>query len=241
MNAMSPEDVAEILGRPAPTLMYRFNEASGATELISGSANLTDSGTPTKQAIDPILGNNLVTEFESNDDSMVAAASSTGEVTAGETLSVMWVGRLKFSHTGSANIASKTSTAFPWPGWTLYSHDNGGGGPSGSISFIVGTDTTLQSMNVLADHGLKPQTILGTRSVTSNLRGLWTREGSVTSIISTLTGSMENTEVLSVGKSTLITSPSFMVTGVLMIWIGSNGDNMGESDRLAIAKALKFE
>ena len=51
-------EVATILGKPAPSLMYRYNEASGATELVGtvASADLADVATPAKQEASSVLG-----------------------------------------------------------------------------------------------------------------------------------------------------------------------------------------
>ena len=241
VDNLTPDDVAGLLGKPAPTYMWRGNDASGATELVSGSDNLSDVDTPIKSGQDTLLYNAVITEFDSVSDGMIASTGSVADATT-DTVTVMWIGRLEESATEFKNILQKREGIGEGSGnslgWEITTFTQG------HIGWFIDSTTGTQSNNVEVDHGtINPQVFLATRSVTDDVSGLWTREGSSTSTVGA-GGSVSNNISMSVGADKVgvkNTDAMLATCGVIMIWIGPNGDGFTEADRLIIAKALRFE
>ncbi len=233
LNTLSPEDIAAITGKAAPTLMYRGGDASGATELVAGTDNLTDTGTPTKEVSDSRLGG-LTTVFGHNTtEGMDAASSTVGDIGVETITGLVIVAFDTIPTSGTYTIFGKRTSAAGNQGWELTIDATG-------PRWVIDEAAGVTSRQVAVDHGtVNPQVILFKRSITDNESGLWTREGSSTGTDGS-GQTLTNSDVMTFGDSALRNAAGFAL-GAGMLWIGSDGDGFGESDRLAVAQALGYE
>ena len=231
-DTMTPADVASIMGTSAPSLMWRGSDSSGATELVSGIANLTDAGTPTHSVSDSTLGGTVTTFDTGSTDALVAALATVGDITTG-TITIMWIGRLLTTAAGDRSIASKRGGAGS-RGWELITQ------ATGQMRLITSGPGGATIHTVAIDHGTaNAQVVIAKRSPTDNEVGLWTREGSHTSAHLTGSNDLTNTTAMAIGAQRL--SSQGMSTGVLCVWLGADGDGINNSHRLLMAQYLGYE
>lgn len=241
IDAIVPADIAEILNKPAPTLMWRGTDVSGAEELVTGleANNLLDVGTPVKESKTPVLRNALVTKFDSDTDAMVTQSNTVADSTT-NTITIMWIGSLNALSVDYENIVQKRDLSAPNYGWDITTW--GGGGTDGVLAFVVITPTGSISKDIIIEHSTSlPQVVLATRSITDDVCSIWSRHGSSEGAASAVSGTLTNTAILSIGDGSIAAKAARMSTGLLMIWIGSDGDGFTEEDRAKVEFALGFE
>lgn len=235
-QTLTPAQVAAITGEAAPTLMWRMNEATGATELVSGTDNLTEVATPSREVADSALGG-LVTEFSlGSTDALVSAGSSVGDVGA-ETVTLIVGCRLTDNLNGGTKaIMGNRSNVSPYNGYQLAAR-------LGYFKWTCDGPTYNPVREIAIDHGtVNPQMVCATRSTAGTPHsGIWSREGSQDSAASTGTDTLTNSELFSIGDDPFGVSAGVNVA-VAMLWIGTDGDfsDYGAA-RLALAEALGWE
>jgi hypothetical protein len=218
--------LAPLLG--APDLMYRGNDASGSTELVAGTDNLTDAATPAKEVYDAVFDMDT-TQFSSlSTDAMVAASNAVADATTGNIV-VIHICRLMSIVTSTYNLVGKRDNGSPYRGWEMVSPVDG------SIQVTVSTSLGAYSRIVAGPHSTTDaQTIMFKRDSAES--GLLTREGST--LAAPNGGSLTNPSTFAIGRQrTAAREQSFACT---MIWL-SPPDGVGETQRLAIAQGLGFE
>lgn len=228
LATVTPADIAAITGKPSPTLMYRGNDATGATELVAGTDNLTDVGT-VKLVADAALGVDT-TEFNSALDAMVAAASGVADVGA-ETITIVLIKRMVTKPTGSQSLVSKRDPSSPNNGFELSSFQ-------GQIQWACDSSSGTIINAISVDHGeVNPQTILATREFGTDRQAVFSREGTASS--TRYAETLSNAANFAIGRQRLGTA--FFDFALCCIWIGTDGDGYGETERLAIAQAMGLE
>ncbi len=228
-DALTPAIIAALTAEAQPTLMWLGKNPSGADELVVGTDDLADLGTPTKQVADAILGG-TTTEFTGNSgDRMIAASNAVADITT-NTITMMWIGRfLGFANLGA--FAGKRDPAAQ--GWTLLANT------FGHVSWTCDGPGSIVTRAIAVNHGTaNAQVILCTRSGVNNVQSLWSREGSSegTRVSETLTSAIPFT--IGLGRQVA----AFQRTSACMLWIGTDGDfSAFETSRAAVAQALGYE
>lgn len=228
LATLTPAQVATILGSAEPTLMWRYDEASGATELVSGTLNLADAGSPSKQVSSTALGADT-TEFTAGSSTERMANATAADVGTG-TISVIHIHERITAGNIRALVGKRSSAAGNY-GWEFYLRTTG---------HTVDYDgvTTAVSLTNTTDHGTgNAEVTLTKQSPTDNECGVWTRLASTTSVAAT--GSLTNTREFSVGDG--FRSADGSRSGMTLVWLGSGGDGFGETERSALAVALGYE
>lgn len=224
----TPADIAAIVG-VAPDLMWRYDEAADATELVSGADNLTDQFSPTKQVVSAALGGILTTSTSENSSSerMDAASGSVAEAGAG-TITIIHIYELHTAPGGNRQILGKRGTY----GYEIFVNS------SGHVRAVFDTTTSAPVPTVASDHGTgNAETVLIKRSETDNEAALFTRLGS--SVLSAPGGDMTDAEEFSVGRDSR--NAAGARHAMTMIWLGANGNGFGETERSAVATAFGLE
>lgn len=228
---LTPADVAAILapfGRVAPDVMLRYDETSGATELVAGVDNLTDLFGPTKQVASPAFGGALSTQVADASSSRMDAASGSVLEAGTGTITIIHLYELTAAPGGNRQIFGKRGVL----GYEVFVNT------SGHVRAVYDSSLAAPVPTVAADHGFgNAEVILAKRSETDNESGLWTRLGN--SVLAAPGGTMADSEEFSVGKDSRSAAPARHV--MTLAWLGANGDGFGEAERYAIAVAIGTE
>lgn len=228
IDTLTPAQIATITGKPEPTLMWLGGDAAGADELVVGTDDLSDVASPSKQVNSATLGG-LVTEFTGTTQSMDAAGSGVADVGA-ETFTWVYIGAPD-APVSTYQLFGKRGGPSLF-GYEVRMYANG------RIDQIVDSASGVRSNLITSDHGSgNAHVLLGTRESTANNQAVYSREGSASS--ARYNETLSNPDVLSICQGRL--SGVLGEFGAFMVWIGTDGDGFGESDRLAIAEALGYE
>jgi hypothetical protein len=221
---LTPAFVDGILG-VTPDLMYRYDEASGATELVAGLLNLTDSGSPSKQVTSTALGT-LTAQY---------TAGSSTERTAHPTAADVGTGSVAFIHVyeritagNFRGLFGKRTSATGNAGYEMKMRTAG---------FTMDYDgaTTAKALTNTTDHGTgNAEVILTKQSPTDNESGVWTRLVAVTSTAAT--GSLSNSREFSIGDGFSLADGSRHA--LTLIFFDAKADGMGATTRSTFATAL---
>lgn len=225
---ITPAEVATILGEAAPNWMWRYDEASGATELVAGSDNLVDAFGPTKEVASAALGGVLTTEVADASSSRMDAASSTVAEAGTNTIVIIHVYELHDVPGGNRQIFGKRGVL----GYEVFVNT------SGHVRAVFDTSLSAPVPTVASDHGTgNAEVILAKCSTSDNEAGIYTRLGS--SVLAAPGGDMTDAEVLSIGKDSRSAAPARHA--LTCAWVGTNGNGFGETQRSALAVALGLE
>ena len=229
LGALTPANaaaLAPLLG--TPDLMYRGNDATGSTELVSGVDNLTDVATPAKEVFDAVLDMNT-TQFSSlSTDAMVAASGAVADVTTGNIV-IIHIFRLMSIVTSTYSIYGKRDAGAPNYGYELHSP------LAGSLQFTIDTSLGSYSRVVAGPHATTEiQTTLAKRDSVQS--GLFTRHGNAVGAPNG--GTMTNTSIFAIGRQR--SAAREQSHGVTMIWL-TPPDGAGETERLAFGQAVGGE
>lgn len=209
------QELADIMSVVKPTLMWYGGDASGATELVSGSANLSDSDAPAKQQTDHnFAAGTLTTEMLGANDRLVASTSSVADVGL-VPVACLLVGQL-VSVSASLSLCSKRDGSAPNNGFDLFAN-------SGNvISLVVDSASGATTKTVSADHGTSaPFSVFWYRKITANELNLHTNKGNSTG--GRFAETITNSDTFSVGKSTLRDSALFHFA-LCAMWIDEGED-----------------
>jgi hypothetical protein len=234
---LTPAQVATILGKAAPTLMYRFDEASGATELVSGTDNWSDINTPDKQVASAVLGTDTTEPTYNSADACAAADSTVGQ-SGTSTLTGILIYETTNAPGLNLLLCQKRYGSAPNEGWEVYTNS------SGHLIFALDNGGTTQQQTIASDHGTaSAEVVLWTNSQTDDVAGIWSRLDS--SVSTALTGDFTGSGRMGIGGGAGIGSIGRSASGarhaLLLFWIGSDGDGFDDSDRVALAQALELE
>jgi len=213
----------------APTLMWDCTVASGADELITGTDDLSDKNSPTKQLTDATLGAD-VTQIDADSEEMEAASSSVADITT-NSFALLWVGRFDTTATGNRSVVGKRA------GWPLNGYEFNA--PTANyVTFTCGDGTTNSTVSVNVDHGTtNAQVVLMLYDATANSLEIYSREGSSTNGVTF--GSITSTQLFSIGKNR---QPSARYrTGMVALWDTSAAESLGETERSNLATFLGYE
>ena len=234
IDTLTPAQIATITGQAAPTLMWLGKDASGATELVAGTDNLTDEGGGILKEVDDATLGGLTTQFVGTTDLLTAAGSGVADIGV-ETMTIILID--KFPATATGQVISKRDTSFPNNGYEIISLAT-----TGNMAFYTDSASGQKGNTIVGDHMTgDAQVIAVTRQSGANLQGIWSRIGSSTGTRNNQT--MTNAVPLKIGRQTYNTTPANFCA--CMIWIGTDGDFGAAADfvaaRSAIAVALGYE
>lgn len=213
-----------------PMLMWGGREASGATEIITGTDDLSDVGAPSKEVADPNLDATVTTFSDNTAESMDAASNTVADV-GNETITVLWIGR--FLAEGAAlQLMGKRDPAGSNIGYELVK------AAGGFVEWNVDTLFGLVTRSVEIDHGIiNPQVILATHSFANDVQSLWTLDGADEGTRTQET--MTNTATFAMGSQRVNAAGSNFALGA--VWIGTDGDNLNNTHRFNLAEWLSYE
>lgn len=223
LSTLTPADVATILGKPTPTLMYRFDEASGATELVGvvASADMVDVNTPDKEVASAALEITTTSPTFNSSDACAAAASGIGDVS---TQSLTGILLLEFGTGVFANqgIVQKREPATGNEGWEIYEQS-----ANSYVSYVCDSDTTISSQTISVDHGSgDAEFIQWTNDRANNKSGVYTSKGSSES--TAVTGDMTSSARLGIGSGISVSgigrSAADFKAGLLLFWDSSDAE-----------------
>jgi len=229
IDTITPAQIASILGKPEPTLMWRGSDSSGATELVTGTDHLVDVGTVIHNTTDATLGGVIADLDTAASDALNTSSSTVADIGA-ETVTIMHICRPTLY--GTTNLFTKRDAGAPNIGYEIFNLS------SGAMYWVCDSASGSKTNAVTVAHGTtNAQTILVTRESTANNQAIYTREGSAAA--SRFDQSLVNTTTFKIGKGRLnATTQKF---GMCAIWIGTDGDGFGETERLALAQAFGYE
>ena len=229
LDTLTPADIATITGMPTPTGMIDCGVASGAEDLV-GTDDLTDlTGFEDKEVVDATLGGET-TGLATNTRGMVAASSAVLDIGA-ETITGIWIGRYT-SHVSTTYTLGKRDAGGTNAGWEIYNIS------LGHVVCVADSATGATTRTISVEHATTDAQVIGfTRSIANNVHSVWSREGSAegTRLAETLT----NTAIFAIGKGRL--AATLARHGKFIWWVGTDGDDFGEAQRLLLAQALGYE
>lgn len=244
--ASTPSNIAELLAHadPAqalidlmswatkPTNMFRFDEASGSTDIM-GVGNLVDVSSPSKQVdASTAFGTGaLSTSFTLSSTESCDAADNAVADCASESLAGIMLCRY---HTTTAVIRQ-----FYGKRDAVNAGHELRSAATNQLRFDIENGVGAGKTHAIAiDHGLvNPQTILFRNDQSNDVSGVYSREGSTTGTAQS--GNLTNTSLLTAGQEG--SSAAGIEVLLLVFWIGTGGEGLGETQRLALAQALGLE
>lgn len=232
--SMTPADVAIITGLATPTYMWTGRDASGATELVTGTDNLTDVLTPTHNVNNEALSGDTVTIDNNSDHGLRATDLSVADQTT-NSFAWMYVGVVS-GNVGVFNLFGKRDAA-GFKGWEVLR--NG----ITDMRFVVTSNTTSRTQAVAANFSTSdPQVMVGARKVTADETAFYTREGSsvATNAAGSVTSATSNFAV-GTGREAALNAigQSF---GMLILWEDSaSAEAINDTHRVLMAEALGYE
>ncbi len=236
LDTLTPADIATITGQSEPTWMWLGKNASGADDLV-GTDDLSDRGTPTKEVADAILGGTTTTFVNASADGLLSADGTVGDCGV-ETVTVMHIFRFTGVPSNNTNIVGNRDNTAGNIGYEILSTT------TGRILWRHAEASGATTHTIAVDHGsTNAQVIVGTRSITNNISGMWSREGSSTGADG-FGETLTNGETFGISKTDLRTAAP-QSWGATMVWVGATGDfgNAAamEAARSAVAVALGYE
>jgi len=234
LDNLNPAFIAAQMGVPEPDLMWLFPDASGAVEIVSDAGDFVDSGAVLKQQSSTLLSG-TVSEFDDPPMSMDQTDTSVADV-ASETVTMLWIGT-QLSGGGTGNgIVAKRSALGADPGYGFYNSNT----TNGYVAWFIDSGGAFTQRTISTNHFGTALVCLMTREWDANIQSIWTAQGS--SVGTRVQATISSLDMpLGMGGGGGFANASDGEHGCLAFWFGTNGDGMGEAERLLMAQGLGYE